>query len=134
LLNLSHFRRQRRAVEWTDARAFTFIVTLAAHRNVTLAAARSGMSRKSAYALRFRDSGFAAARESALAAGAPNPAKLKGNTEVHNPPVEPPQGNKIAVPRTRSGDAQMRDRFFASLANRPSDSAPRQLADLAPRP
>jgi hypothetical protein len=134
LLNLSHFRRPRRAGEWTDARAVTFIVTLAAHRSVTLAAARAGMSRKAAYALKRRDCGFAAAWESALAAAAPAPAKSKSDTEVYNPPIGGPLGNSAAMPRSRSLDARRRDLFFANLANRPCDSAPCPLARTAPRP
>jgi hypothetical protein len=134
LLKLAHVRRPRRAREWSDGKAVTFIVTLAAHRSVTLAAVRAGMSRKSAYALKHRDSGFAAAWNSALAAAASGQAKLKGDTKVHDPPIGGPQGNSAALPHTRSHDEQMRDLFFASLANRPSDSAQRPLADLAPRP
>ena len=134
MLNRSHSRHPRRAGEWTDGKIVTFIVTLAAHRNVTLAAARAGMSRKSAYALRHRDSGFAAAWQSALAATALTPAKLKGNTEVHNPPVAPPQGNTVAVRGDREKDAQIRDLFFANLANRLADSAPPALARMASRP
>lgn len=60
-------RRPRRAHEWSDARIVTFIVTLAAYRSVTLAAARAGMSRKSAYALKGRNPAFAAAWLAALA-------------------------------------------------------------------
>ena len=60
-------RRPRRPHEWSNAKAVTFIVTLAALRSVTLAAARAGMSRKSAYALKGRDPAFAAAWRAALA-------------------------------------------------------------------
>jgi hypothetical protein len=116
VLNLSHSRRTRRAGEWTDGKAVTFIVTLAAHRSVTLAAARAGMSRKAAYALKRRDCGFAAAWKSALAVAAAAPSKLKGDTEVHNPPIGGPLGNSVALPRDRSLDARKRDFFFAGLA------------------
>jgi len=57
---LSRPRRARRSSDWSPAKAVTFIVTLAAHRSVTLAAAEAGMSRKSAYALKVRDPAFAA--------------------------------------------------------------------------
>ena len=123
MLKLSYFRRPRRAGEWSQGKAVTFIVTLAAYRSVTLAAKRAGMSRKSAYALKGRDSGFAAAWKSALAAAAPGPAKLKGNTEVHAPPIGGPLGNSVALPRNRSLDTRRRDLFFAGLANRPGGSA-----------
>jgi hypothetical protein len=63
--------RPRRSHEWSDANIVTFIVTLAARRSVTLAAARAGMSRKAAYALKRRDSGFAAAWSAALASAIP---------------------------------------------------------------
>ncbi|HEU4704677.1 MAG TPA: hypothetical protein VFS45_03065 [Sphingomicrobium sp.] len=64
--------RPRRTREWSNAKAVTFIVTLAAHRSVTLAAARAGMSRKSAYALKGRDAAFAAAWKTALACPTPH--------------------------------------------------------------
>ena len=60
--------RQQRRHEWSDERIVTFIVTLAAQRNVTLAACRAGMSRKSAYALKQRDPVFASAWMAALRA------------------------------------------------------------------
>lgn len=68
MLQLARTRRPRRAGEWTETKAVTFIVTLAASQSVTLAAARAGMSRKSAYALKRRDAGFAAAWNVAVAA------------------------------------------------------------------
>ena len=58
---LSRQRRPRRTGEWTDAKVVTFIVTLAATQSVTLAARRSAMSRKAAYALKSRDPAFAGA-------------------------------------------------------------------------
>ena len=64
---LSRPRRPRRANEWTNDRAVTFIVTLAATRSVTLAARAAGMSRKSAYMLKERDRTFAAAWTRAVA-------------------------------------------------------------------
>jgi hypothetical protein len=63
--------RLRRPHEWSGAKIVTFIVTLAAQRSVTLAAAQSGMSRKAAYALKRRDPAFAAAWNSALASPVP---------------------------------------------------------------
>lgn len=134
MLNLSQFRRPRRAGEWTDATAVTFIVTLAAHRSVTLAAAGAGMSRKSAYALKRRDPGFAAAWKSALAAGARPLREGDKADEIDNPPAGGPWGNSAPLLRTRSEEAQRRDRFFAGLANHARVSVPQPLADLAPRP
>jgi len=68
LIHLSRPRRPRRSGEWTQGRAVTFIVTLAAARSVTLAARAAGMSRKAAYALRSRDPAFASAWNAAIAA------------------------------------------------------------------
>ena len=138
MLKLSRFRRPRRAGEWTDGKAVTFIVTLAAHRNVTLAAARAGMSRKSAYALQRRDPAFAAAWKSALAAGVRPPSEGDKADELDNPPARGPLGDSARPPRTRSEGAQRRDRFFARLAANRS-SLPRsdwedQVAPLVPRP
>ena len=62
--------RPRRPHEWSNVKAVTFIVTLAALRSVTLAADRAGMSRKSAYALKSRDPAFAAAWVAALGSAA----------------------------------------------------------------
>ena len=116
MLYLSGSHRPRRTGEWTDAKAVTFIVTLAA--------ACAGMSRKSAYALRGRDPAFAAAWDAAWDAGAPHLRQApawglskgdKGN-EVHNPPFAPPLGDSVTLRRGRSADAQRRDRFFANLA------------------
>jgi hypothetical protein len=65
-------RQPRRAHEWSSAKIVTFIVTLAARHSGTLAAARAGMSRKSAYALKGRDPALAAAWLAALASAAPH--------------------------------------------------------------
>ena len=62
MLSRHSFRRPPRVGEWSNDKAVTFIVTLAASLNVTLAAARAGMSRKSVYALRRRDPASAAMR------------------------------------------------------------------------
>jgi hypothetical protein len=67
---LSRPHRPARSGEWTAAKAVTFIVTLAAHGSVTLAARQVGMSRKSTYALKARDPAFAAAWAAAMKAGA----------------------------------------------------------------
>ncbi|MEO7602042.1 MAG: hypothetical protein ABIS39_02090 [Sphingomicrobium sp.] len=119
---LSPSTRSARAHEWNAGKAVTFIVTLAATRTVTLAARAAGMSRKSAYALRERDSAFAAAWQAAI--GRPKDDKVD---EVENPPVPLSRGNtgeraaastsSIGLsPTTRAIDALRRDRFFARLA------------------
>ena len=61
--------------QWSNARVVTFIVTLAAQGNVTLAARQAGMSRKSAYALKDRDPVFASAGQAALGARSTGPAR-----------------------------------------------------------
>jgi len=100
LLRLSRARRARRTGEWTERDAVTFIVTLAALRNVTLAARASGMSRKSAYALRARDPAFAEAWEAAYRAGsqlerrlAPRPPVGDKADETDTPPSPPRHGD-----------------------------------------
>jgi hypothetical protein len=79
---LSRPRRCRRAHEWSDAAAVTFVVTLAATRSVTLAARAARKSRQSAYVVRERDAAFAAAWASALRAGQGDKVE-----EVEDPPV-----------------------------------------------
>jgi hypothetical protein len=106
---LSRPRRPRRASEWTNGRAVTFIVTLAASRSVTLAARAAGMSRKSAYALKGRDPTFAAAWATAVEGD-----KVE---EVDEPPIPTGQGNKSPS----RGD---RERGFAQLLAALRDSAP----------
>ena len=61
--------------QWSNARVVIFIVTLAAQGNVTFAANRAEMSRKSAYALKDRDSVFASAWTAALSARRAGPAR-----------------------------------------------------------
>jgi hypothetical protein len=107
-------RRQRRDGEWTEPKAFTDNVTLASRGHVTLAARLAGMSRKAAYALRLRDTGFARAWDAALVIAAAR-VTAEGNDEVHNPPLAPPKGNNGD---RRTADARRRDAFFANLANR----------------
>jgi hypothetical protein len=119
---LSPPHRPRRTGEWTDGAAIAFLATLAAHKSVTLAARAACMSRKSAYALKARDSAFAEAWTIALAA----------------PPFRPVEGDtaKRAALSTsstasptqlaRNVDAIRRDRFFAAL--RESNGVRRQVA------
>lgn len=89
--------RPRRAHEWSHAKTVTFIVTLAATRNVTLAARAAGMSRKAAYALKSRDSAFADAWAQALA------VRRKGNEvdEGDDPRNSLNQGDTRARNRAR---------------------------------
>ena len=129
MLSSRAFRRPSRADEWSDDKAVTFIVTLAASINVTLAAARAGMSRKSAYALKRRDPAFATAWNRAIAA---HRARSRGilaegdeGNDLHNPPVGPPKGN---TPADRARDEASRDSFFAALATRDPDLAAAVLA------
>ena len=91
---LSRPRRARRSSDWSPAKAVTFIVTLAAHRSVTLAAAEAGMSRKSAYALKVRDLAFAAAWNAALRN---RKTRRQGDKveEVEGPPDSSSQGNTL---------------------------------------
>lgn len=122
---LSSPRRRHRSHEWTGAKAVTFIVTLAATGNVTLAARAAGMSRKSAYALESRDPGFAAAWQSALDA---RRRRRQGDKvgEADTPPAPPGQGDSAipaAGPNSATGPRPdralheaARDLFFARLA------------------
>ena len=120
---LSRPRRPRRPHEWNAGNAVTFIVTLAASGSVTLAARASGMSRKSAYALRKRDAAFAASWNAAL-----NANKGHEIDEVDGPPIPPGQGDKKAAARStwsaarpgvpRQLEELRRDAFFARLAAR----------------
>jgi hypothetical protein len=119
---LSRPRRPRRSHEWSPGKAVTFIVTLAATRSVTLAARDTGMSRKSAYALKDRDPAFAAAWNAALKAR----RRRRGGDETHephDPPVSLGQGDgaqraarSIWSTAHRQRDEAARDLFFARLA------------------
>jgi hypothetical protein len=135
---LSRPRRPARPHEWTQGKAVTFIVTLAATRSVTLAAREAGMSRKSAYALKSRDSAFAAAWAEAQK---PRSKRRQGDKvdRAGTPPAPPPQGDKAnpaALPisqAVRRLADQARDDFFAALAadlRRPRVAA----AGLSPPP
>ena len=79
----------RRPHQWTQAKVVTFIVTLASRQSVTLAAARAGMSRKSAYALKGKDCAFAAAWNAALSVGAIDGLEGDESNDLHNPPIAP---------------------------------------------
>jgi hypothetical protein len=122
---LSRPRRPARSGEWTTGAAIMFIVTLAARRSVTLAAKASGMSRKSAYALRARDPAFAeawAAALSPLRKTAEKPA-LCGSEGDNVKPSAPSIWSSRPVHTIRAKhDAMRRDRFFARLAMLGSDS------------
>ena len=139
---LSRPLRPRRNGEWSGSRGVTFIVTLAAHRSVTLAAREARMSRKSAYALKARDPAFAEAWDEALKI-ARNARQCDEVQEVHNPRTSLSQGDK--APRTapsRSSTAQLRrieelcrDRFFAKLAaTRTLSAKVRELGVARPSP
>jgi hypothetical protein len=128
LLQLAQARRQRRAGEWTETKAVTFIVTLAAGQSVTLAAARAGMSRKSAYALKRRDARFAAAWDAAIAAVGPGRAQGDKVDEVDSPRFKGRRGNKKVRTSDGSFDALMRDFFFATISNHPGTACPAPLA------
>jgi hypothetical protein len=136
---LSRPRRPRRSGEWTPAKAVTFVVTLAASRSVTFAAHQAGMSRKSAYALKARNSAFAEAWNAALKAGeASGSARGKGDRPdtSYNPRTAPAQRNDARAAAAawnslidnelgpvREAESARRDSFFASLAGS-VDSAP----------
>lgn len=131
---MSRPRRPRRSGEWTDAKAVTFIVTLAARRSATLAAARAGMSRKSAYALRARDPAFAAAWVAAWDAGDKGVRQGDKGDEVYNPPVRPPLGDSVTQRCARSAPADISNLDFESLLALLRDSDPRALARACPLP
>ena len=129
---LSRPCRPRRAHEWSSDRAVTFLVTLAAHGSVTLAASAAGMSRKSAYALKARDPAFACAWQSALAA---RRAQRKGDKveELEGAPNRTSQGDTAARTHDRQflSRSVLRDRFFARLVEL-RDGAEAPAWDLLP--
>ena len=135
------------APRWTAERRVTFCLALAASGSVTFAAASAGLSRKSAYARKGRDAGFAAWWDEALAAAAaaknPRCQRRQGDEveEVDDPPVSPGHDNsrdaRRAVaratpgpppplkyvcpplwPERDSGDILPNTRFRPTLANR----------------
>jgi hypothetical protein len=136
LLQLAHTRRPRRAGDWTEAKAVTFIVTLAASRSVTLASARAGMSRKAAYALKRRDPGFALAWNAAVGTAAAaerqepalNPIQGDKVDETHNPRSARRQGVMPRNPFGLSVDTQLRDIFFGTLRESARESRGSSLA------
>lgn len=99
MLSRSRSFRTRRAGEWTEAKAVTFIVILAASRSVTLAATRAGMSRKSAYSLKSRDPFFAAAWEVVLAAPASRRRQGDKVGEICARGIGWVEGNKAKAPK-----------------------------------
>ena len=113
-------RRPARSNDWTNAKAVTFIVTLAATRSVTLAARAAGMSRKAAYALRDRDARFADAWRQAFAI---QTIRRQGNKveEVEDPPFSRGQGNNGTLPirRDRGGDDRLHAAHFERLMRSP---------------
>ena len=123
MLRRSAPRRPRRLGEWSEARAVTFIVTLAATQNVTLAARRAGMSRKSAYALKSRDPAFTAAWAAAVTAG--SRVRIEGDKvgEVRERRISRPLGDT----RIADFDAELRDHFFSRIAATRGDSVARAL-------
>ena len=123
-------RRRRRSHEWDAGKAVTFIVTLAATRSVTLAAREAGMSRKSAYALRDRDTAFAKAWAAAL--GTRKGDKVE---EVEEPPVASSRGDTRTAKRDRHlrrrAAEDRRDLFFARLAARTGRTRPLRQMSLS---
>jgi hypothetical protein len=128
---VSPTRRPRRPHEWTAEKAVTFIVTLAATGSVTLAARAAAMSRKSAYALKFRDRAFGDAWTAAARAAATNVRQgqlerlSKGDKveEMEEPPVSSAHGD-TAPSRCK------RERAFTRLIAALRESSP--LADPPP--
>jgi hypothetical protein len=118
---LSRPCRPLRSGDWTQAKAVTFIVTLAATNSVTLAAREAGMSRKSAYALKSRDPAFAAAWAVAAGAGA--------KTSIQGDKVEEVEGVPNPSSRGNTSPSRIdRERAFVGLIARLRESSP-----LAPR-
>ena len=93
-------RRPHRLGEWKQAKAVTFILTLAGTQTVTLAARRAGMSRKSACTFKSRNEGDEVG-------------------ELGEPPISPPQGDSPIT----NFDADLLNHFFARLAANRRDSA-----------
>ena len=118
-------QRCTRADGWTDRKRVTFIVTLAASGSVTFAAASACLSRKSAYALKKRDSAFASLWVRALdAAKASHRGTVKDDTA--NPRNTVNMVNLRAP--NRSIASAGRGRFFANLQLRPPGaSSPKRI-------
>ena len=114
---LSRPFRANRQGEWSKGKVVVFIVTLAAQRSVTLAARAAGMSRKSAYALKARDSAFCEAWAAALSAPGSafhgDKAKRSGSSTLSSKPA------RVAK---KPDDAMLRNRSFAAMPMRPRES------------
>ena len=115
---LSRPRRTPRNGEWSGGKAVIFIVTLGATGSVTLAARSAGMSRKSAYALRSRDSAFAQAWNAALAVKPPT------RTEGDKAKRAAPSNSSSSMPSALEAkhEEMRRGRFFALLRARVRES------------
>ena len=132
MLRLARPIRPRRVGEWTEPKAVTFIVTLAASRSVTLAARQAGMSRKAAYELKRRDAGFAAVWNAALVAAQaiherPALNRVEGDDvdEVYDPRGDAHEGYNNLRSLDHLMDKEMRQIFFSSIANQADGSSSR---------
>ena len=103
-----------RADGWTPERRVTFCVNLAAGKNVTVAAASVGLSRKAVYALKKRDPDFAALWQTVLSAT--RIMRTQGNAGEPRRSVKKPrrEGNRT-MHAQRLAETE-RDLFFATLA------------------
>ena len=121
---------------WTNGKRVTFFVTLAETGSVTFACVSVRLSRKSAYALRKRDSTFASLWERGLAMAGKSRRKARppcseGNETAATTPAATPSSrvNQHGTDRSRA-DAE-RDRFFASLKMRRSGASLRPRIEQA---
>ena len=107
--------RPPRPFEWDSRKATLFTVTLASTGRVTLACQATGMSRKSAYALKARDPLFAVAWEQARLASS---AKCKARRTCRPPAAMPRVTARLrAAPSSRSTSQMSQDeeRLLAHL-------------------
>ena len=105
---------------WTPDRRVTFCVTLAASGSVTFASASAGLSRKSAYALRKRDDGFASLWDQSLEAARAARRKVRRGIRKGNEiEARPKPRQPVNFINRLQADAARRDRFFAALESRP---------------
>lgn len=117
--------RRIRTDGWTHDRRVTFCVALAASGSVTFAAASAGLSRKSAYALRKRDRGFASLWDRSLAAARAARREARRRAfEGNEKQARPEPCRPINFINRRQADAADRDRFFAALESRPPVPVP----------
>ena len=91
-------------------------------------AARSGMSRKSAYALKARDSAFAAAWAMAAAAGIGDRRQGDKARKAREPRNSPGQGDAFAAAVARALDPMPRHSLFRGPRKRDGESPPAALA------